>query len=62
MSAWAYCVECDAPIGRSDYTVENVTKQTYECLSCHTVNPVSNYSLSEFLQDLTDRVSALENK
>ncbi len=62
MSAWAYCKNCNAPIQQSEYTASDICSQTYACPNCGTQNDVMGYSLFEFLQDLSDRVSELETK
>lgn len=59
MSAFAYCIKCNTPIYEDDYTVNDITTGTYECINCQTQNIVL-YTLDDFLQNLVNRVTELE--
>ena len=64
MSAWAYCCndECHQPIQRNDYSMKDIIDDSYTCPTCGVINNVMYYSPAEALQDLFDRVTALEDQ
>ena len=54
MGAWAYCqgTDCDQPIQRDDYSMEDVMNETYECPTCGYINYVVGYSAAEAMQNM----------
>jgi len=64
MSAWAYCSNdrCNHAIQHSDYTIEDICNQSYTCPYCGQDQDVVHVSLGEKLQEMDDRLRALEKK
>jgi len=62
MGAWAYCTndDCNQPIQRDDYSIEDICNQNYTCPSCGEEQGVAHTSLAEKLQEMEDRIKNLE--